>query len=118
MPRQSATSHGYRRLGERTATLRGVLSTSEAAALAGLPKDQFRSAMTKERKNGKDFHAPREQWPDGRTPLWDEEKVRAWAKARRKRQKQKKADVALTQPQKGTGDTREDRGAKQGKEIR
>jgi hypothetical protein len=67
-----------------------VLTTSQAAALTGLPQEQFRSAMSKERKNGKEFHAPRELWPDARTPLWDEEKVLTWAKARKKRKKRKK----------------------------
>lgn len=65
------------------------LTTSQAAALAGMPKEQFRSAMSKERKNGKEFHAPREEWADGRTPLWDQKKVHAWAKARKKRMKHK-----------------------------
>lgn len=46
--------------------------------------------MSKERKNGKEFHAPKEHWPDKRTPMWDEDKVRAWAKARKKRKKRKK----------------------------
>lgn len=69
--------------------VRSVLTTSQAAALVGLPKEQFRSAMSKERKSGKEFHAPRELWADGRTPLWDEEKVLAWAKARKKRKKRK-----------------------------
>ena len=48
--------------------------------------------MSKERKSGKEFHAPRDLWPDKRTPLWDEEKVLAWAKARKKRKKRKKHD--------------------------
>ena len=68
-----------------------MLTTSQAAELVGLPKEQFRSAMSKERKNGKEFHAPRDQWLDARTPLWDEDKVRAWAKARKKRKKRKQA---------------------------
>ncbi len=71
-----------------------MLTTSQAAALAGLPKEQFRSAMSKERKSGKEFHAPRELWLDARTPLWDEDKVRAWAKARKKRKKRKKDAAA------------------------
>ena len=70
------------------------MTTSQAAALVGLPKEQFRSAMSKERKNGKEFHAPRELWLDARTPLWDEKKVLAWAKARKKRKKRKKAEEA------------------------
>ena len=69
-----------------------MLTTSQAAELVGLPKAQFRSAMSKERKNGKEFHAPRDKWLDARTPLWDEKKVLAWAKARKKRKKHAKAD--------------------------
>lgn len=71
-----------------------MLTTSKAAELVGLPKEQFRSAMSKERKSGKEFHAPRELWADARTPLWDEDKVRAWAKARKKRKKRKKDAAA------------------------
>ena len=66
------------------------MTTSQAAELVGIPKEQFRSAMSKERKNGKEFHAPRELWLDARTPLWDEDKILAWAKARKKRKKRKK----------------------------
>ena len=55
-------------------------------------KEQFRSAMSKERKNGKEFHAPKELWADARTPLWDEKKVLAWAKDRKKRKKRKKEE--------------------------
>lgn len=50
--------------------------------------------MSKERKNGKEFYAPRELWADGRTPLWDEDKILAWAKERKKRKKRKKLDEA------------------------
>ena len=69
------------------------LTTSQASERVGIPKEQFRSAMSKERKNGKEFHAPREEWADARTPLWDEEKVVAWAKARKKR-KSRRAEKA------------------------
>ena len=69
-----------------------MLTTSQAAALVGLPKEQFRSAMSKERKNGKEFHAPKELWADARTPLWDEKKVLAWAKDRKKRKKEEKEE--------------------------
>ena len=69
-----------------------MLTTSQAAALVDLPKEQFRSAMSKERKNGKEFHAPKELWADARTPLWDEKKVLAWAKDRKKRKKRKKEE--------------------------
>ncbi len=47
--------------------------------------------MSKERKNGKEFHAPRDKWLDARTPLWDEKKVLAWAKARKRRKKREKS---------------------------
>lgn len=67
-----------------------MLTTSQAAEIAGLPTEQFRSSMSKERKNGKEFHAPKDQWPDKRTPMWDEDKVRDWAKKRKKRKKRKK----------------------------
>ena len=69
-----------------------MLTTSQAAELVGIPKEQFRSAMSKERKNGKEFHAPKELWADARTPLWDEKKVLAWAKDRKKRKKRKKEE--------------------------
>ena len=72
--------------------MRSVLTTSQAAEIAGVPTEQFRSAMSKERKNGKEYHAPKDLWPDKRTPMWDEEKVTAWAKARKKRKKRKKHD--------------------------
>mgnify|MGYP001439597919 CR=1 FL=1 len=49
--------------------------------------------MSKERKNGKEFHAPKEHWPDKRTPMWDEAKVAAWVKARKKRKKRKKQEA-------------------------
>lgn len=69
-----------------------MLTTAQAADLVGLPKEQFRSAMSKERKSGKEYHAPRELWADARTPLWDEKKVLAWAKDRKKRKKRKKEE--------------------------
>ena len=49
--------------------------------------------MSKERKNGKEFHAPKELWLDARTPLWDEKKILAWAKDRKKRKKRKKDEA-------------------------
>ena len=64
-----------------------MLTTSQAAALAGLPKEQFRSAMSKERRHGQEFHARRELWPDARSPLWDKNKILDWADARQKRKK-------------------------------
>ena len=67
--------------------VRSVLTTSQAAALVGIPKEQFRSAMSKERKHGQEFHAPREFWPDARSPLWDKKKILAWTEARSKRKK-------------------------------
>ena len=61
----------------------GPLTTQEAANLVGLPRDQFRSAMTKARRRGVECRRPRDEWPDARTPLWDADAVEAWKAARR-----------------------------------
>lgn len=44
----------------------------------------FTTYMARERARGRDYRAPRDQWPDGRTPLWDEAAVTEWAKTRRR----------------------------------
>ena len=59
------------------------MTTAQAAALAGMTPARFRSEMTRERARGRDHRAPRDLWPDARTPLWDEVSVRAWLAARR-----------------------------------
>ena len=47
-------------------------TTAQAAELAGIKPASFRREMMRERQRGRDHRAPREQWPDKRTPLWDE----------------------------------------------
>lgn len=60
-----------------------TLTTSEAAALAGIATSSFRGEMTRERARGRDYRAPRATWPDSRTPLWDEESISTWLENRR-----------------------------------
>ena len=59
-----------------------TLTTAQAAELAGLAQSSFRGEATRAAQKGTDLHAPREVWPDARTPLWDEKKVRAWFASR------------------------------------
>ena len=58
------------------------MTTAQAAALADMDPATFRKAMTRERRRGRDYRAPRDQWPDGRTPMWDADAVREWAATR------------------------------------
>lgn len=58
------------------------LTTAQAAALAEVTPAGFRSTMTAERKRGVDLRLPEELWPDKRTPLWDEARLRTWLKSR------------------------------------
>ena len=61
------------------------MTTAQAAALAGMSPAAFRKAMTLERRRGRDYRRPPEEWPDARTPLWDAELVREWAATRPRR---------------------------------
>jgi len=61
------------------------MTTAEAAALAGMSRHTFHSAMTRERQRGRDYRQPRESWPDARTPLWDADAVRQWSRERARR---------------------------------
>lgn len=61
------------------------LTTTQAAALAGLSPASFRREMNRERTRGRDYRRPRDWWPDRRTPLWDEATIRAWCLAREHR---------------------------------
>ena len=58
------------------------LTPKQAAKLSGLAPDGFRRAMSRERAAGRDHRAPKDQWPDARTPLWDEASLRAWLESR------------------------------------
>jgi hypothetical protein len=57
-------------------------TTAKAAELAGITPASFRREMHRERERGRDHRAPREQWPDARTPLWDESTLDAWYQRR------------------------------------
>lgn len=61
------------------------MTTAQAAALAGMSADAFRSAMSRERRRGRDYRAPRESWPDARTPLWDADAIADWHATRARR---------------------------------
>ena len=53
-----------------------MLTTAQAAALAGMTPAAFRKEMSRERARGRDYRLP---GPDARTPLWDETRVREWS---------------------------------------
>ena len=55
------------------------LSTRQAAELAGLSVAAFRTAMHRHRADGGvDLRLSTDQWPDLRTPMYDEKSVRKW----------------------------------------
>ena len=58
------------------------LTTAQARDLTGLGRSAFSVAMARARKAGTDCHAPRETWPDARTPLWDRDALVAWQAGR------------------------------------
>lgn len=62
--------------------MRTVVTTAEAAELAGLTPSAFRVYMARLRTRGQDFRRP---GPDARTPMWDAELVREWAATRPRR---------------------------------
>ena len=62
-----------------------LMTTGQAAALAGMSPASFRKAMTLERRRGRDYRQPADQWPDARTPLWDADAVRQWNQNRARR---------------------------------
>lgn len=59
-----------------------TMTTNQGAAAAGLSPARFRDEMSRERRRGRDYYAPRDEWPDGRTPLWDAGQVEAWVARR------------------------------------
>lgn len=64
--------------------------TPEAMKAAGITNPAtFRKAMLRERQKGRDYRLPRDQWLDGRTPLWDEQALKAWAAGRPERAEKK-----------------------------
>lgn len=56
-----------------------ALTTRQAAQLAGMSLETFRSTMAYARKLGVDLKLP---GPDARTPLWDEARLRQYLAAR------------------------------------
>jgi hypothetical protein len=64
--------------------LRG-LRTHEAAEVAGWTPRDFRSWAARKRKAGIDLQLPRDAWPDGRTPIYDERLLRCELSRVRKR---------------------------------
>jgi len=58
------------------------LTTAQAREFTGLGRSAFSVAMTRARKAGVDCQAPRDQWPDARTPLWDADAVTAYLAGR------------------------------------
>lgn len=68
------------------------LSTKQAADIAGMTPGQFRAHASQQRARGNEMRAPRDEWSDGRTPTWDEDKVRAWADSRKKDDEQADTD--------------------------
>lgn len=59
-------------------------TTRAAAETVGMSASTFRSAMTRARAAGVDCHAPRDQWPDARTPLWDLDAIHTYIENRTK----------------------------------
>lgn len=52
--------------------------TRDAISITGQSPAAFRRwAARYQRRTGVDLHAPRETWPDERTPMWDETAIRA-----------------------------------------
>lgn len=54
------------------------------AAHIGMKPATFHKEMMRERERGRDYQLPRDQWIDGRTPLYNVAAVEAWAEGRRK----------------------------------
>lgn len=59
-----------------------MLTTAQAAKVAGITPAAFRREVIRERARGRELQAPRESWPDGRTPVYDEATVRQWLESR------------------------------------
>lgn len=57
-------------------------TTTQAAKAIGITPAAFRGLATRARAAGIELRADRTTWPDGRTPLYDERRVRAYLTAR------------------------------------
>ena len=69
-------------------------TTAEAAAAGGFRTDPFRGLMRDARQAGIDLQAPREAWPDARTPLYDAARLDKWL-ANRPRGKRRNVVTAV-----------------------
>lgn len=58
------------------------LTTSQAAEASGLTRSALLTLAGRARRAGRELHAPREVWPDGRTPMWNGAAVAAEVAAR------------------------------------
>lgn len=54
------------------------LTSAKAADLAGLTVGAFHVAMHRLRQRGVDLRLPPHLWPDRRSSLWDELRLREW----------------------------------------
>lgn len=61
------------------ARARRLLTTVEAAELAGMTPAAFRGAMSRARRAGVELRA---DGPDSRTPMWDAAGLRKWLERR------------------------------------
>lgn len=59
-----------------------LLTTAQAAELAGVTPGGFRATANWARKKGVELRAPDDQWPDKRTPMYDKDKLVAWLASR------------------------------------
>lgn len=56
-----------------------TLTTRQAAELAGTTPDRFRAVVSDaRRRHGVELQAPKDLWPDARTPLYDAEALRRY----------------------------------------
>ena len=60
-----------------------LLTTREAAALAGISPAGVRQLARRARAKGVELRAPREAWPDQRTPLYDRDALQRYLAGRK-----------------------------------
>lgn len=60
-----------------------MLTTAQAAAIAGVTPAGLRSSVSRHlRLTGEDLRAPKDLWPDQRTPVYADPAFRAWLAGR------------------------------------
>lgn len=60
----------------------GRLTALQAAMTAGVSRSGFRTLAARALVAGVDLRAPRDEWPDQRTPLYDGERLAAYLAGR------------------------------------